>query len=92
VDFAAVMTHAQAAIAAIAPVDSAEALQSAEVALAVEQGLQARDLAGSMHANPTYNGVVWNAAIAEVQVGLRRPTAQRVMRLLGRFRRRRVSH
>ncbi len=63
----------------------------AEVALAVAKGLRPRDLAGSMHAYPTYADGVWNAAIGEVQAGLRRPAARRVTRLLGRFRRRRVS-
>ncbi len=63
----------------------------AEVALAVAKGLRPRDLAGSMHAYPTYADGVWNAAIGEVQAGLRRPAARRVTRLLGRLRRRRVS-
>ncbi|MDQ6848801.1 MAG: NAD(P)/FAD-dependent oxidoreductase, partial [Actinomycetota bacterium] len=63
----------------------------AEVALAVDLRLRARALARSMHAYPTYADGVWNAAIVEVQAGLRRPAAQRVTRLLGRFRRRRVS-
>ncbi len=63
-----------------------------EVALAIAQGLRARDLAGSMHAYPTYADGVWNAAIAEVQGRLRRPAVQLVTRLLGRVRRRRVPH
>ncbi len=63
----------------------------AEVALAITQGLRVRDLAGSMHAYPTYADGVWNAAIAEVQAGLRRPSLRTVTALLGRVRRRRVS-
>ncbi len=63
----------------------------AEVALAIAQGLRVRDLAGAMHAYPTYADGVWNAAIAEVQAGLRRPSVRKVTALLGRVRRRRVS-
>jgi pyruvate/2-oxoglutarate dehydrogenase complex dihydrolipoamide dehydrogenase (E3) component len=63
----------------------------AEVTLATTQGLRVRDLAGSMHAYPTYADGVWNAAIAEVQAGLRRPSMRNVTALLGRVRRRRVS-
>lgn len=63
----------------------------AEIPLAITQGLRVRDLAGSMYAYPTYADGVWNAAIAEVQAGLRRPSLRTVTALLGRVRRRRVS-
>ncbi len=47
--------------------------------------------AGDVTTYPTYADGVWNAAIAEVQAGLRRPSLRTVTALLGRVRRRRVS-
>ncbi len=58
-----------------------------EAALAVQQGVRARDLAGTVHAYPTYSDGIWNAAVADVRAGLARPTARRVTGLLGRVRR-----
>ncbi|MDQ6895165.1 MAG: hypothetical protein M3171_00915 [Actinomycetota bacterium] len=51
----------------------------AEVVLAVRHRLRTRDLAGSTHAYPTYGDGVWNAAIADVRAGLRRPAAARAV-------------
>ncbi|MGI8880267.1 MAG: dihydrolipoyl dehydrogenase family protein [Jatrophihabitans sp.] len=62
----------------------------AEAALAIRGGLRARDLAGSMHAYPTYGDGVWNAAIADVRADLRRPVARLAIAALRWLRRRRV--
>ena len=51
----------------------------AEVVLAVRHRLRTRDLAGSTHAYPTYGDGAWNAAIADVRAGLRRPAAARAV-------------
>lgn len=60
----------------------------AEVVLAAKHGLRARDLAGAMHAYPTYADGVWKAALAQLQDDLSSPWVQRVIRLLGAIRRR----
>lgn len=54
----------------------------AEVVLAARHGLRARDLAGSMHAYPTYSDGIWQAGITQVQQSLSRPAVRRVTRLL----------
>ncbi len=59
----------------------------AEVVLAIDRGLRPRNLAGAIHAYPTYSDGVWNAAIAEVQNSLRSPLVARGVRLLGGVRR-----
>lgn len=51
----------------------------AEVVVAVRHRLRTRDLAGSTHAYPTYGDGAWNAAIADVRAGLRRPAAARAV-------------
>ena len=60
----------------------------AEITLAVKQGLRPRDLAGAMHAYPTYADGTWNAAIADVRRGLAAPTTARVIGGLAAARRR----
>jgi pyruvate/2-oxoglutarate dehydrogenase complex dihydrolipoamide dehydrogenase (E3) component len=52
----------------------------AELTLAVTRGLRTRDLAGSMHAYPTYADGLWNAAIADVRARLAAPVAARAAR------------
>ena len=58
-----------------------------ELAIAVRQGLRTRDLAGVMHAYPTWNDGPWNAAIADVRTQLEAPGTRRALRLLVRVRR-----
>lgn len=58
----------------------------AEVALAVQHGLRARDLAGTTHAYPTYADGVWKAAIDQVQRQLQRTPALQVTSALRRGR------
>lgn len=58
-----------------------------ELAIAVRQGLRTRDLAGVMHAYPTWNDGPWNAAIADVRTQLEAPVTRRALRLLVRVRR-----
>lgn len=54
----------------------------AEAVLAARHGLRARDIAGTMHAYPTYGDGLWKAALASVQDELRRPLATRLIGLL----------
>jgi len=60
----------------------------AEVVLAARHGLRARDLAGAIHAYPTYGDGVWKAGIAQVQGQLQQPVARRIIGLLATVRRR----
>ena len=57
-----------------------------ELTLAITRGLTTRDLAGVTHAYPTYNDGPWNAAIADVQDQLERPTTRRALNALARAR------
>lgn len=63
----------------------------AELVLAARHGLRARDVAGAIHAYPTYADGVWKVAIADVQDKLHRPTLRRLTKGLATLRRRRVS-
>jgi len=58
-----------------------------EVTLAVKLGLTTRALAATVHPYPTYADAAWNAAIADVQERLARPTTQRWLGRLVRARR-----
>ncbi len=58
-----------------------------EVALVVRRGLSTRDLAGVIHAYPTWNDGPWNAALADVREQLARPATQRALGTLARGRR-----
>lgn len=62
----------------------------AELVLAVQHRLRARDLAGAMHAYPTYGDGPWKAALADVQQRLARRPTRDLIRLLA-WRQRRVS-
>ena len=59
----------------------------AELALAVQHGLTASDVAGTTHAYPTYADGVWNAAVADVRANLEAPLMRRAIRVLVRVRR-----
>lgn len=59
-----------------------------ELVLAVRRGLRSRDLAGTVHAYPTYSYGAWDAAIADVRDRLRRPVAARTVAGLAKARRR----
>ncbi len=59
----------------------------AEVALAIDQKLRPRDLAGVTHAYPTYSDGVWNASVADVRASLRAPSAARAISALVGVRR-----
>ncbi len=59
----------------------------AEVVLAVRRRLRARDLAGSIHAYPTYGDGVWKAGIARVTWRLSQPPVRQVTAALVRVRR-----
>ncbi|MDQ2757824.1 MAG: FAD-dependent oxidoreductase [Actinomycetota bacterium] len=59
----------------------------AEVALAIDQKLRPRDLAGVTHAYPTYADGVWNATVADVRASLRAPSAARTISALVGVRR-----
>lgn len=59
----------------------------AELVLAVRRHLRTRDLAGSVHAYPTYGDGPWNAAIDDVRARLAAPRAARVIRSLVAVRR-----
>ena len=59
----------------------------AELVLAVRVGLTTRDLAGAMHAYPTYADGPWNAAIADVTAQLATPRQARPLRALAAARR-----
>lgn len=54
----------------------------AELALAVEQKMSTRELAGVTHPYPTYNDAVWNAAIAHARSGLDSPLARIAVKVL----------
>lgn len=56
-----------------------------EIVLAMRHGLRARDLAGAMHAYPTYGDGVWKACIAQIRGQLGRPAARRVITALRRL-------
>jgi pyruvate/2-oxoglutarate dehydrogenase complex dihydrolipoamide dehydrogenase (E3) component len=58
-----------------------------ELTLAITRGLTTRDLAGAVHAYPTYNDGPWNAAISDVQEQLRRPATRRALGVLSGVRR-----
>ena len=60
----------------------------AELTLAVRRRLTTTDLAGTMHAYPTYGDGPWNAAIARVQERLAEPRTRAVLGALVRLRRR----
>lgn len=60
----------------------------AEVVLAIDQKLKPQDLAGSIHAYPTYSDGVWNAAIADVRETLSSPWVTRATSVLAGARRR----
>lgn len=53
-----------------------------EVVLAMRHGLRARDLAGAMHAYPTYSDGIWKAGIAQMRSQLRRPATRRIITAL----------
>jgi pyruvate/2-oxoglutarate dehydrogenase complex dihydrolipoamide dehydrogenase (E3) component len=59
-----------------------------ELTVAVRHGLRTRDLAATMHAYPTYNDGVWNAALHDVRRRLRAPVARRATGALVTARRR----
>ena len=58
-----------------------------EVVLAVRRGLSTRDLAGVVHAYPTWNDGPWNAALVDVRDQLARPGTRRALGALARGRR-----
>ncbi|MEV7873459.1 FAD-dependent oxidoreductase [Microbacterium sp. NPDC089188] len=60
-----------------------------ELSTAVSRGLSVRDLAGVLHAYPTYSDAGWNAAVRDAQGALRTGAVAAVIRLLRRVRRRR---
>ncbi|VDR32317.1 Dihydrolipoyl dehydrogenase [Arthrobacter agilis] len=62
-----------------------------ELTLAVRQKLTTRDLAGVIHAYPTYNDSLWNAAIQDAGATLDKAWVKAVMSGLVRFTRRRVD-
>lgn len=59
----------------------------AELVLAVKRGLRARDLAGAVHAYPTYTYGPWDAAIEDVRETLRHGPTAHVINALTRARR-----
>lgn len=60
-----------------------------ELVLAASHGLRARDLAGVMHAYPTYADAPWQAAIADVQAQLGATATRAAIAGLRRLQRRR---
>ncbi len=58
-----------------------------ELTLAVSRRLTTRDLAGVIHAYPTYNDGAWNSAVLDLGDQLARPTTRRALGLLARLRR-----
>ncbi|AZI58370.1 oxidoreductase [Nakamurella antarctica] len=60
----------------------------AEAVLAIKKGLTATDIAGSIHAYPTYGDGVWNAAVALAQGRLKKPLTRFFLRRLVQLRRR----
>lgn len=58
----------------------------AELALAIRHGLRARDLAGVMHAYPTWADGPWNAAIADVRERLAAPVPHRLLQIVAGVR------
>jgi pyruvate/2-oxoglutarate dehydrogenase complex dihydrolipoamide dehydrogenase (E3) component len=56
----------------------------AELALAVQRGLRARDIAAVAHAYPTYSDGAWQVALGEVRRGLASAPMRAVIRLLAR--------
>lgn len=62
-----------------------------ELTLAVQQKLSTRDLAAVIHAYPTYNDALWNAAVTDARSALDAPLARRALtalRGITRWRRR----
>lgn len=59
----------------------------AELVLAVRRGLRTRDLAGTIHAYPTYTYGPWDAAIEDVREALGRGPTARLIHSLARARR-----
>lgn len=53
-----------------------------ELVLAIGAGKRTRDLAGSIHAYPTFADGAWNAAIDDTMRGLARPAPRRAIRAL----------
>ncbi len=63
-----------------------------ELGVAISQGLRTRDLAGVVHAYPTWNDGPWNAAISDVRTQLERPATRRTLRALASTRRWWLAH
>lgn len=63
----------------------------AELVLAVRKRITTSDLAGTIHAYPTYADGPWNAAIADVQERLASGPTRRAVGLLAGARRRWLS-
>ncbi len=63
-----------------------------ELVWAVRRGLRTRDLAGTVHAYPTWNDGPWNAALADVREQLARPATRGALRTLAAARRRWLQH
>nr|WP_205808796.1 FAD-dependent oxidoreductase [Micromonospora sp. HNM0581] len=59
----------------------------AELAAAIRRGDQVRDVAGTVHAYPTYADGPWNATLAQVRADLAGPLLSRALTGLRRFRR-----
>jgi pyruvate/2-oxoglutarate dehydrogenase complex dihydrolipoamide dehydrogenase (E3) component len=59
----------------------------AELTLAQRNGMRTRDLAGAMHAYPTYADGQWNAALSDVRARLSATPARQVTALLVKGRR-----
>lgn len=59
-----------------------------ELVLAVKRGLRTRDLAGVVHAYPTWNDGPWNAVLADVREQLEGPLVRRGLGALVQVRRR----
>lgn len=60
----------------------------AELVLAIRAGMTTRELAGAMHAYPTFADGPWNAAIDDVKAQLATPRQARPLRALAAARRR----
>lgn len=60
----------------------------AELVVAVRKGMTTSDLAGTIHAYPTYGDGPWNAAITDVQQRLASGPTRRAVAALARVRRR----
>lgn len=58
----------------------------AEVTLAVQHGMKARQIAAATHPYPTWGDGIWNAALEQLREDLTSPWARRFTRLLLRLR------